>query len=316
MYIHTNKHILFACRFLLYSYTKNSDNNLLLLDINFLLNLLFYITIQGAIKKTKESENVSKVYKQSRTKNRYSKDLLPEASSPSEFKDPRILQIRDSKQQNISQNSSSKLASSRINSTDKLNTPQTKSVRQNGRLSVSRSNTTTTISQKLVTKTASTGVKSDRQKTQIEKKLKNVPATEPSKSKEKLSTARLEKRGTSSIYLPKTARSSPAVASKSSSQMTGSKTSSISSRDNKEKLKKAESIEKGRKHLPRGSSRERRKSRTLSPSEVKILHSGLKTGNGPNDDRYRKGIEDIKANDETENDYDYEDDFEVLKRIV
>jgi hypothetical protein len=68
---------------------------------------------------------------------------------------------------------------------------------------------------------------------------------------------------------------------------------------------------------PRVSSRERRKSRTLSPSEIKMLHNAM---NRPDITETIEQKKNISTNDHqnaqvdlNDADYDYEDDFEVEK---
>ncbi|XP_032675193.1 WD repeat-containing protein 60 isoform X2 [Odontomachus brunneus] len=113
-----------------------------------------------------------------------------------------------------------------------------------------------------------------------------------------------EKRGLSTIYVPKTTTSKLNVKLNEKTSRTTRDTG---------QLQKAPAVERAKSRM---SSRERRKSRTLSPSEVKMLHSAIRRpSNAENVERNRdtaRGKE-SRSNaqaDSDEVDYEYEDDFE------
>lgn len=115
-----------------------------------------------------------------------------------------------------------------------------------------------------------------------------------------------EKRGVSTIYI-----------SKSTTSKLNVKLNEKTSRTTRDtgKLQEAPAVERAK---PRMSSRERKKSRTLSPSEVKMLHSAIRrpsdAGNVErNRDTARSKESRPKAHSD-EVDYEYEDDFEVKEK--
>lgn len=98
-----------------------------------------------------------------------------------------------------------------------------------------------------------------------------------------------EKRGQSTIYMPKSTTNKLNVKSNEN----------VAHRTSKDKEKSQDSPAPDQIKL-RMSSKERRKSRTLSPSEIRMLHSAVRRS-------------DTQA-DSNEANYDYEDDFEVRKK--
>ncbi|XP_058797545.1 cytoplasmic dynein 2 intermediate chain 1 isoform X2 [Phymastichus coffea] len=109
-------------------------------------------------------------------------------------------------------------------------------------------------------------------------------------TKDKVQAQYSEKRGESTLYVPKS------TASKLNSKPS---TDKDSTRKSTEKIKNSKTVEiavkskSSDKPLPRKASRERRKSRTLSPSEVKVLHSTKQRGTV----KSRKRGEEIVANE-------------------
>lgn len=181
---------------------------------------------------------------------------------------------------------------SRISSKDKL----ANSNKQNG---ATNSRSSLKLKELTAKKTTISEGKLRRDKTE-EKKGKDVVTQHREKGG---STSVEKKRGTSSIYLPKTSRSTGSVSTKTCGPITAK--ASLGATKDRQKIGRTDSTEKTGKTVRR-SSRERRKSRTLSPSEVKILHSALKRGN--------EKQHDVAPKQESE-DYDYEDDFEVLREL-
>lgn len=114
-----------------------------------------------------------------------------------------------------------------------------------------------------------------------------------------------EKRGLSTIYMPKSTTNKLDIKS-------NEKIVHPTTRD-REKLQ----VVPKANTKPRMSSRERRKSRTLSPSEVKMLHSSVKRPDAAEKIEQNKNIAQDNLNPQTDSDggdYEYEDDFEVKKK--
>ena len=128
-------------------------------------------------------------------------------------------------------------------------------------------------------------------------RMLNNSATRSSKSTGKIQSSYSEKRGISTVYIPQTTTGKLNVKSarKSTSSVLRNeeKTRESSRTENESKLK----------------SRQRKLSRTLSPSEVKMLHSAAYRSSSAKrvDQSNRNPAERTQTND----DYDYEDDFEV-----
>lgn len=113
-----------------------------------------------------------------------------------------------------------------------------------------------------------------------------------------------EKRGLSTIYVPKSTTSKVNI-------IPNEKTS----RTKKDKGKDASASNQAKPRIP---SRERRKSRTLSPSEIKMLHSAIRRPGNAGIERNRDTMRGKESCpnvqvDSEEADYEYEDDFEVKK---
>lgn len=134
-----------------------------------------------------------------------------------------------------------------------------------------------------------------------------------------------EKRGISTIFMPKTevARKmtksmGPKEVSKihmTSGRHKDSPSTKVASDRGKNSSVKSKNDPLTRQRLP---SRERRRSRTLSPSEVKILHSRSQIADNGSKNlvqsfSHSTPVKNTKINDnnETDEDYVYEDDFEV-----
>lgn len=146
----------------------------------------------------------------------------------------------------------------------------------------------------------------------VNKTTDKTKSTPRNSTKDKVQATYNEKRGTSTVYIPKDAasvlksmskttdskrRKEKTSVTKSTEKVSLSKTSdkSLVSRSNEQKTASTTSQKTSRSKnsenpLPKKVPRERRRSRTLSPSEVKMLNS---------------------AKHESDIEYDYEDDFEV-----
>lgn len=145
--------------------------------------------------------------------------------------------------------------------------------------------------------------KSTNSKTKSENAIKLSDDSTVKKRKSREQTGYSEKRGLSTVYMPKP------IASKLKSN---EKTVHRTSRD-KEKLQDSSDQVK-----PQLSTKERRQSRTLSPSEIRMLHSAAKKPEKAEKIDQKKNITTDASNysaqaDSDQADYDYEDDFEVKK---
>lgn len=145
--------------------------------------------------------------------------------------------------------------------------------------------------------------KSTNSKTKSENAIKSNDDSTVKKRKSREQTGYSEKRGLSTVYMPKP------IASKLKSN---EKTVHRTSRD-KEKLQ--DSSDQIKPHL---STEKRRQSRTLSPSEIRMLHSAAKKPEKAEKIEQKKNITTDAPNysaqaDSDQADYNYEDDFEVKK---
>ncbi|XP_071653960.1 cytoplasmic dynein 2 intermediate chain 1 [Temnothorax longispinosus] len=192
------------------------------------------------------------------------------------------------------QNTSTRTQSTRSTSKPSVSSSQVRTVKQVS--STSKSSPRITSSSHLITQ------KSTTSKTRSENALKSSDDSTVKKRKSREQQAGYsEKRGQSTIYVPRSTASKLNVKS-------NEKTVHRSSRD-KEKSQDSPAPDRTK---PRMSSRERRKSRTLSPSEVRMLHSAVRRPNVVEKVEQKK-TSDSRSHtqaDSNEADYDYEDDFE------
>lgn len=171
---------------------------------------------------------------------------------------------------------------------------QVKTVKQVA--STSKSNPLNTSSNHSLTK------KSITSKIRSENALKSSDDSMVKKRKSREQVGHSEKRGQSTIYMPRSTASKLNIKS-------NEKIAHRVSKD-KEKLRDSSAIDQTK---PRMSSKERRKSRTLSPSEVRMLHSAIKR---PDVEKEQKKVSDSQSHTQADSDeanYDYEDDFEVRR---
>jgi len=115
-----------------------------------------------------------------------------------------------------------------------------------------------------------------------------------------------EKRGQSTIYMPRSTTNKLNVKS-------NEKIAHRASRDKE----KSQNLSTSNRTKPRMSSRERKKSRTLSPSEIRMLHSAIRRPDVMEKVEQRKSDRtDSHSATQADSieDYDYEDDFEVRKK--
>lgn len=141
--------------------------------------------------------------------------------------------------------------------------------------------------------------KSTTSKIRSEDALKSSDDSTVKKRKSREQVGNSEKRGQSTIYMPKS----------TTSKLNINSNEKIAHRTTRVKEKSQDSPAPDRSK-PRMSSRERRKSRTLSPSEIRMLHSAVRRPNVVE----QKRVSDSSHTQADEADYDYEDDFEVRKR--
>lgn len=140
-------------------------------------------------------------------------------------------------------------------------------------------------------------------KTRLENAVKSSDDSMVKKRKSREQVGYSEKRGQSTIYVPRSTTDKLNVKS-------NEKIVHRTSRD-KEKSQDSSAPDRTKSRM---SSRERRKSRTLSPSEVRMLHSAVRRPDVVEKVERKKGVlTDSRSHtqaDSDEADYDYEDDFE------
>ncbi|XP_020278948.1 WD repeat-containing protein 60 isoform X2 [Pseudomyrmex gracilis] len=181
--------------------------------------------------------------------------------------------------------------------TDKQSLSTTKSGLIKASSSTSRSSLVKAPSGNSVTKTSTSS------KARSENVAKSSDDSVVKKRKSREQPGYSEKRGLSTIYIPKSTANKLSVKS-------NEKTVQRISRS-KEKLQDSSVANQSKWRMP---SRERRKSRTLSPSEIKMLHSAIKRPDAMNKVTQKKNVATDKRSDNAQSDsdkeYDYEDDFE------
>lgn len=168
---------------------------------------------------------------------------------------------------------------------------QFKSVKQNAASLTSKSGPIKASSSHSIKKSTST--RSTRSEN-VPMKSSDDSTVKKRKSREQ--TGYSEKRGLSTIYMPKAAASKINIKS-------SEKTEPRVTRGDGEKSRGAAVVDQTKSRMP---SKERRKSRTLSPSEIRMLHSAVKRSGAAEKIDSRN-----TQPDSNEGDYDYEDDFEV-----
>lgn len=180
---------------------------------------------------------------------------------------------------------------------------QLKSIKQNHASSMSKSSSIKGSSSHSTIKSTSSRTRSEN----VAVKSNDDSTMKRRKSREQAGYS--EKRGVSTVYMPKS------TASKLNIKSSEKTAAPRATRGDSEKSRDAAVADRTKSRMP---SRERRKSRTLSPSEIRMLHSAAKRPDAAEKvERQRKGIAGDKTNgrnaqaDSDEADYDYEDDFEV-----
>ncbi|XP_012543716.1 WD repeat-containing protein 60 isoform X2 [Monomorium pharaonis] len=171
---------------------------------------------------------------------------------------------------------------------------QVKTVKQVS--STSKSSSLNTSSNYLLTKNSTTSKIRPENAT----KLSDDSIVKKRKSREQVGYS--EKRGQSTIYKPKT----------NVSKLNTKSSEKITCRTSKDE-EKSQNPPVSDQTKPRISSSERRKSRTLSPSEIRMLHSAVNRLNVEEKTEQKKNMvtvgPDMQADSDDAN-YDYEDDFE------
>lgn len=188
-------------------------------------------------------------------------------------------------------NTSTKTQSIRSTVKPSVGSSQVKTVKQVS--SISKSSPLNASSSHSLTK------KSTTSKIRSEDVLKSSDDSTVKKRKSREQVGYPEKRGQSTIYMPKS----------TSSKLNVNSNEKIAHRTARDKEKSQASPVPDRSK-PRMSSRERRKSRTLSPSEIRMLHSAVRRP----DVVEQKKVSDSSHTQADEVDYDYEDDFEVREK--
>lgn len=257
-----------------------------------------FISCQGTTKKIELKDEV-KARTRSKTKALSGSDSNAETSRKLESNLPKKSQSVEhrgdgDRSSKLLQNSvTSRTHSTKSVSKQSSGSSQSKTTKQN--LTSSKSNSVKASSSQSIMK------KSTSSKTRSENVVKSSDDSTVKKRKSREQGGYSEKRGLSTVYMPKSTADKHNI-------KTNEKTAYRTSRD-KEKLKNASVPDQTK---PRMSSRERRKSRTLSPSEVRMLHSAIKRPNVQ--DKIEQKKNDTRSNVQTDSDediYDYEDDFEV-----
>ncbi|XP_070155041.1 cytoplasmic dynein 2 intermediate chain 1 isoform X2 [Polyergus mexicanus] len=257
---------------------------------------------KGATKKT-ELKNEVKTHTRSRSKVLSGKESDAETSKKLEsnlLKKSQTIEHRgDGDKSKLLQNSiTNRTRPTRNISKPSIGSSQVKTIKQSSSSSTLKSSPHNASSSHLLTK------KNINSKTKSENAIKlNDDNTVKRNSREQ--TGYSEKRGFSKIYMSKPITNKLNIKS-------NEKTVYRTSRD-KEKLQDFSVFDQAKSQL---LSRERRKSRTLSPSEVKMLHSAVKRPEIAEKIEQKKNIStdppdhpDAKAESD-QADYDYEDDFE------
>ncbi|KAG7200603.1 hypothetical protein KM043_001161 [Ampulex compressa] len=261
---------------------------------------------KGAIKKTPTPKDGQKASTRSRTKAATNEDKdapgKPEVQRAKKSKDgeqkleadkPRQRQVPSSRLYPSGQTSKQQTARS----------IQEKILKENKPAATGRSTSKSDSQHRLRTTNATSRMKIDRSS------KSSINSLESSRSKEKLErkdkvqrkeARETEKRGTSVIYMPRPSR-------------TVGKTEKSRAETKEGERSKVSVKTQGSRSQP--LARERKLSRTLSPSEVKMLHSaGRKSSSSTNlvDKRALKDSKETQKSKEKrqEDDYDYEDDFE------
>lgn len=145
--------------------------------------------------------------------------------------------------------------------------------------------------------------KSTVSKIKSENAIKSSDDSTVKKRKSREQVGYSEKRGQSKIYMPQSTASKFNIKS-------NEKIAHRTSRD-KEKSQDSSTPDQTKSRI---SSRERRKSRTLSPSEIRMLHSAISRPDVVEKVEQKK-VSDNRSHTQAESDdYDYEDDFEVRKK--
>nr|XP_012223015.1 PREDICTED: LOW QUALITY PROTEIN: WD repeat-containing protein 60 [Linepithema humile] len=249
---------------------------------------------KGATKKTELKDEV-KTRTRSKTKALLGSEGKEETSRKSESNLPKKSQGVEhrgdgdrSKQNSVT----SRTHSTRSTSKQSSGSSQLKTTKQSLTSSTSKSNPIKALSSQSITK------KSTSSKTRSENVVKSSDDSTVKKRKSREQAEYSEKRGSSTIYMPKSTTSKLNVKS-------NEKTAHRTSRDGK--LQDSSIPDRTKPRMP---SRERRKSRTLSPSEIRMLHSAIKR---PNIEKMEQKKNDTRSNVQMDSDeeiYDYEDDFE------
>lgn len=182
------------------------------------------------------------------------------------------------------------IQSSKSNARESTRTSQSKPVRES---SSSTSKLNIAASKATVKSILTSKMPSDTMK-----KLSSSNAIKSSKSTGRIQSGYSEKRGISTIYVPQS------ITSKLNAKPNNKQIASTPKNEEKSNTNLSTSNKSDLKN-----SKQRRLSRTLSPSEIKMLHSATTRSNSAQrieqDRKYQPEKKQI------DNEYDYEDDFEV-----
>ncbi|KAL0113853.1 hypothetical protein PUN28_011292 [Cardiocondyla obscurior] len=253
---------------------------------------------KGAVKKTR-SKNEIKTQVKSKVKTLSSDEGNVEMSKKPDsnlLRKSQMVEHRkdENRMPKLLQNISTRAQSSKSTTKPFTESSQLKTVKQVSSTRTKSSQLNTSSSQSLTKRSTISKTKSENAT-----KLNDDNTVKKRKSRE---VGYSEKRGQSTIYMPKSTTSKPNVKS--------NETVVNRTPKDKEKLQDFPAPDRVKPQMP---SKERRKSRTLSPSEVRMLHSVVKKSDVMDKENQKKSVAEksqMQQVDSDEADYDYEDDFE------
>ncbi|XP_012153393.2 cytoplasmic dynein 2 intermediate chain 1 isoform X1 [Megachile rotundata] len=239
---------------------------------------------KGAVKKVLSTKDVQQSNVKSKLKSTSSKDL-----EKNETLDLRRVRSSLSSEQKKQNDSESKLSRSiKATSKQSVRSPGSKPVKEI-LSTVSKPNINTKLSSRNISsfKTSDTSARISSSST----------ITKSSKSIEKIRSGYSEKRGMSTIFVPQS------MTSKLNARVTDKNPKPISKSEAKIKPSSTAEVTESKT-----KSRQRKLSRTLSPSEIKMLHSAAKKSDPI--EKVDQSKEKEPHTDQIDNEFDYDDDFE------
>ncbi|XP_029047620.2 cytoplasmic dynein 2 intermediate chain 1 [Osmia bicornis bicornis] len=241
---------------------------------------------KGAIKKVSSTKDVS----QSNIKSKSKSSSSNKESEDSEKLESRRIRTSKSTEQKREDDSRPKLSqSSKISSKQSVRSPQSKSIRE--------TSSSTPVLNVKSSKTSTRNISSSKTSDNFIRRSSSNNAPKSHKSNEKIQSSYSEKRGTSTIYVPQS------VTNKLNARLTNKNTNPVPKNEVKVKSKSTAEIPE-----TKTESRQRRLSRTLSPSEIRMLHSA--TNRSDSTQKVDQSKNNQSETNQIDSEYDYEDDFE------